>query len=87
MKDHDEPPDTNLQLEEARELMDQGQPREALIMALNTLMYTLNTLRTSLLSLQKNLVQVQTRLPQGTGPDLKETAILQPAVAGKKRLH
>jgi len=51
------------QLEKARELMSQGESREAMIMALNTLLQALHTLRASLLSLQNGLSEMQELLP------------------------
>lgn len=52
-----------LQLEQARELMNKGESREALIIALNALLQALHTLRGSLLSLQNGLSEMQDLFP------------------------
>lgn len=59
---------TAVQLEQARELMQQGQSREALVMAMNALLQALNNLRGSLLSLQNGLSEVQELFPLNPAP-------------------
>ena len=59
---------TAVQLEQARELMNKGESREALIMALNALLQALNTLRVSLLSLHHGLSEVQEIFPLTPAP-------------------
>jgi len=54
---------TAMKLEQARELMNKGESREAMIMALNALVQALHTLRASLLSLQHGLSEMQELFP------------------------
>ena len=60
------------QLQQARELMAQGQHEKALVLALSALQHALNHLRDALLALQNNLAQTQLRL-QHQPPQPKET--------------
>ena len=55
-------------LEQARDLMNKGESREALIMALNALLQSLHTLRASLLSLQNGLSEMQGLFPLTPAP-------------------
>ena len=53
---------------QARELMTKDESREALIMALNTLLQALHALRNSLLSLQTGLSEIQEIFPLTPAP-------------------
>lgn len=68
MKRKTSPRKTALQLNQARELMTKGESREALIMALNTLLQALNNLRGSLLALQTGLSEMQQVFPLTPAP-------------------
>jgi hypothetical protein len=62
------PSATAVQLEQARKLMNKGESREALIMALNALLQALHTLRGSLVSLQTGLSEMQELFPLTPAP-------------------
>lgn len=68
MKGKKSPSITALQLEQARELMNKGESREALITALNALLQALHALRSSLLSLQNDLSEMQEFFPLTPAP-------------------
>jgi hypothetical protein len=68
MKGKTSPSTTAVQLEQARELMNKGESREALIIALNALLQALHTLRGSLLSLQSGLSEMQEVFPLTPAP-------------------
>jgi hypothetical protein len=68
MKGKTGPSATAEQLEQARELMNKGESREALIIALNALLQALHTLRGSLLSLQNGISEMQEIFPLTPAP-------------------
>lgn len=68
MKRKTSPSSSAVQLEQARELMNKGESREALVMALNALLQALHTLRGSLLSLQGGLSEMQQLFPLTPAP-------------------
>jgi hypothetical protein len=68
MKGKKSPSATAVQLEQARDLMNQGESREALIKALSALLQALHTLRGSLLSLQNGLSEMQEIFPLTPAP-------------------
>lgn len=68
MKGKTNPTATVVQVDAAREMMNKGQSREALMKAMSALLQALNTLRGSLLSLQDGLSARQEFLPLASAP-------------------
>ena len=59
---------TAIQLDQARDLMQRGYSREALVMAMNALLQALHNLRNSLVNLQTGISEVQELLPLSPAP-------------------
>lgn len=56
-------------IEKARDMLAQGQPQDALVLALNVLQDALGNLRQGLLSLQDNLTRVRANLNTVSSPE------------------